>query len=81
MEKEPITEAERLRLVYHMITLPESEGGAGITPKRDNYTFVESIFPLHDRKFNQNVSTLDSTSRFFLTGKRNGLRAGRQNGQ
>lgn len=55
MEYEPITDAERLRLVYHMITLPPSEGGAGITPQRDDYTLVESIFPLHDRQFNNNV--------------------------
>ncbi|CAK7206867.1 hypothetical protein SEUCBS139899_009673 [Sporothrix eucalyptigena] len=30
---EPVSEAERLRLAYLLITKPRSEGGAGITPK------------------------------------------------
>ncbi|CEP11819.1 hypothetical protein [Parasitella parasitica] len=49
---EDLTEAERLRLVYEILTQPESEGGAGISVEVDEY--VESIMPLHDDKFNNN---------------------------
>lgn len=34
LDKEPLTEAERLRIVYAMLTYPLSDGGAGITPKK-----------------------------------------------
>ncbi|KAI0817337.1 calcium-activated chloride channel-domain-containing protein [Xylaria sp. FL0064] len=51
-ENEPITEAERLRLVYLLITKPKDEGGAGITPKVGKWKQVISIFPLHDHAFN-----------------------------
>jgi anoctamin-10 len=47
---EDLTEAERLRLVYEILTQPESEGGAGISNQVDKY--VESIMPLHDDQFN-----------------------------
>jgi hypothetical protein len=50
---EPVTEAERLRLVYLLITKPKSEGGAGITPKVGHWKQVASIFPLHDHAFNR----------------------------
>ncbi|EWC44744.1 hypothetical protein DRE_06522 [Drechslerella stenobrocha 248] len=53
LEKEPLTDGERLRLVYSLITLPNSEGGAGITPKQGEWSLVESIFALHDRDFNK----------------------------
>lgn len=49
-----LTDAERLRLVYEIITQPESDGGAGISSNVDKY--VDSIMPLHDDKFN-NVRT------------------------
>lgn len=52
-EEEPVTEAERLRLAYELITRPRNEGGAGITPKRGRWRFVASVFPLHDRAFNR----------------------------
>lgn len=48
---EDLTEAERLRLVYEILTQPESEGGAGISSEVDKY--VESIMPLHDDEFNR----------------------------
>ncbi|KAI3322206.1 DUF590-domain-containing protein [Xylariaceae sp. AK1471] len=51
-EIEPVTEAERLRLVYLLITKPKNEGGAGITPKVGQWKQVASIFPLHDHSFN-----------------------------
>ncbi|KAI0393845.1 DUF590-domain-containing protein [Xylariaceae sp. FL0594] len=50
---EPATEAERLRLVYLLITKPKNEGGAGITPKVGLWRQVASIFPLHDHVFNK----------------------------
>ncbi|KAH8802805.1 plasma membrane stress response protein-like protein [Xylogone sp. PMI_703] len=54
MNDEPITPAEKLRLVYLMITKPQNEGGAGITPKYGEWKNVKSIFPLHDNTFNSN---------------------------
>ena len=62
---EPITEAERLRLVYMMITKPRNEGGAGITPKKDEWENVESIFPLHDHQFNK-TWIKEWTQKYFL---------------
>lgn len=53
MEDEPITEAERSRLVYLMITKPQNEGGAGIVPGTGTWKYVESIFPLHNHAFNK----------------------------
>lgn len=50
---EPETEAERLRVIYSMITLPFSEGGAGITPEHGQWKNVTSIFPLHDEETNK----------------------------
>jgi len=50
---QPLTEAERLRIVHHMITSPREEGGAGITPKTGQWKNIESIFPLHDHTFNK----------------------------
>lgn len=46
-----LTEAERLRLVYEILTQPESEGGAGISSQVDKY--VDSIIPLHNEEFNK----------------------------
>ncbi|KAI8878370.1 DUF590-domain-containing protein, partial [Backusella circina FSU 941] len=46
-----ITEAEWSRLVYELLTLPEEDGGAGISSLIDEH--VDSIFPLHDDKFNE----------------------------
>ncbi|KAG9229878.1 plasma membrane stress response protein-like protein [Amylocarpus encephaloides] len=53
LEGEPIIEAERLRMVYLLITKPTNEGGAGITPKKGEWKGVESIFALHDHTFNK----------------------------
>lgn len=46
-----LTEAERLRLVYEILTGLESDGGANISPGLDDY--VESITPLHNDEFNK----------------------------
>ncbi len=53
LTSDPLTDAERLRLVHHIITAPASEGGAAITPKTGEWNNVESIFPLHDHTFNR----------------------------
>ncbi|KAF2745503.1 DUF590-domain-containing protein [Sporormia fimetaria CBS 119925] len=53
LEAEPLYEAERLRIIYQLITHPVSEGGAGITPKEGEWKNVESIFALHDHAYNK----------------------------
>ncbi|KAM0721259.1 hypothetical protein Q7P37_003547 [Cladosporium fusiforme] len=53
LEREPLTEAERLRIIYQLMTNPVSEGGAGITPKKGEWENVESIFALHDHAYNK----------------------------
>ncbi|KAL1303378.1 hypothetical protein AAFC00_006773 [Neodothiora populina] len=53
LEAEPLHEAERLRVIYQLITNPEEEGGAGITPKKGKWKNVESIFALHDHAYNK----------------------------
>lgn len=50
---EPQTEAERLRVISYMITLPAHEGGAGITPDHGEWKNVTAIFPLHDEETNK----------------------------
>ena len=50
---EPVTDAERLRLVYLLITKPKNDGGAGITPNASRWKNVASIFPLHNHAFNR----------------------------
>ncbi|KAF4457012.1 hypothetical protein F53441_1027 [Fusarium austroafricanum] len=54
LQDEPVVEAERLRLIYLMITKPRNEGGAGITPSNAKWKYVESVFPLHSHNFNKN---------------------------
>ncbi len=61
MAEEPMSEAERLRLAYLLITKPKNEGGAGITPKTGQWKHVVSIFPLHDHAFNRTWITQWST--------------------
>ncbi|KAH6607581.1 hypothetical protein Trco_003894 [Trichoderma cornu-damae] len=50
---EPVTEAERLRLVYLLITKSRNDGGAGVTQGQGQWRYVEAIFPLHDNAFNK----------------------------
>lgn len=52
-EEEPVVEAERLRLVYLLITKPKAEGGAGVTPTLGHWKHVQSVFPLHNHAFNR----------------------------
>lgn len=53
LENEPVTEAERLRLVYLMMIKPENEGGAGITENAGKWKYVDAIFPLQNTAFNK----------------------------
>ncbi|KAK5135211.1 hypothetical protein LTR08_005460 [Meristemomyces frigidus] len=53
LEQEPLTEAERFRIIYQLMTNPEREGGAGITPKKGEWECVESMFALHDHVYNK----------------------------
>ena len=50
---QPMTEAERYRIVYQLITGSKEEGNAGIIPTHGQWKNVESIFPLHDHTFNK----------------------------
>lgn len=50
--EEPVSEAERLRLVYLAIVKSKEDGGAGITPGKGKWRFVDSVSPLHDGVFN-----------------------------
>lgn len=65
IDDEPVTEAERLRLAYLLITKSPSDGGAGITPKEGEWKRVESIFALHDHTFNK-AWLKDISSKTFL---------------
>lgn len=66
LESEPLYEAERLRIIYQLITNPVHEGGAGITPKEGEWENVESIFALHDHAYNKDWIK-KWTSSYFLS--------------
>ncbi len=53
LQDEPVSDAERLRLAYLLITKPKNDGGAGITPRSGQWRHVRSVFPLHDHAFNR----------------------------
>ncbi|KAK1046739.1 hypothetical protein LTR33_015043, partial [Friedmanniomyces endolithicus] len=53
LEPDPMVESERLRIIYQLITNPESVGGAGITPMKGEWENVESLFALHDHVYNK----------------------------
>lgn len=67
LEAEPLYEAERLRIIYQLITNPASEGGAGITPKEGEWVNVESVFALHDHAYNKDWLKKWSTQYFLQT--------------
>jgi hypothetical protein len=67
LEAEPLYEAERLRIIYQLITNPTSEGGAGITPKEGEWEGVESIFALHDHAYNKDWIKKWTSSYFLKT--------------
>lgn len=53
VDEEPLSAAERLRILYQLMTNPPGQGGAGITPEKGRWKNVESIFALHDQEFNR----------------------------
>ncbi|KAG6005572.1 hypothetical protein E4U21_007831 [Claviceps maximensis] len=53
LQDEPVTEAERLRLVYQLIIRPKNDGGAGINQASPKWKYVHDVFPLHDQLFNK----------------------------
>ncbi|KAH7160867.1 calcium-activated chloride channel-domain-containing protein [Dactylonectria macrodidyma] len=53
LQSEPVTEAERLRLIYLMMTKTKNEGGAGISPSNTKWKHVDAVFPLHNHAFNK----------------------------
>lgn len=65
---DPMTSAERLRLIYHMITDPKVDGGAEITPQQGEWKNVQSIFALHDPAGNKQWIK-DWSGKTFLTPK------------
>jgi anoctamin-10 len=65
LSTQPLSEAERYRLVHHILTSPPAEGGAGITPKEGEWKNVESLFPLHDHTFNKEWIKKWSTTTFL----------------
>ncbi|KAF2852794.1 DUF590-domain-containing protein [Plenodomus tracheiphilus IPT5] len=67
LEAEPLYEAERLRIIYQLITNPASEGGAGITPKEGEWENVESVFALHDHAYNKDWIKKWSSQYFLQT--------------
>jgi hypothetical protein len=52
--------------VYHLVSWPKSNGGAGITPGWGQWENVQSIFPLHNQPTNLSLLRRLS-SRLFLT--------------
>jgi len=53
LNEDPLTDAERLLIIYQLITNDEKDGGAGIRPKTKRWPQVESIFALHDHVYNK----------------------------
>lgn len=48
-----LSHSERIRLIYSHITSTPKDGGLGISPEAPEWDLLESIFPLHDREFNE----------------------------
>ncbi|KAE9401132.1 hypothetical protein BT96DRAFT_818323 [Gymnopus androsaceus JB14] len=48
-----LSPSERIRLVHAYITSAPSDGGLGIHPEVPSWDFIQSIFCLHDREFNE----------------------------
>lgn len=48
-----LSPADRIRLVHSYISSTPADGGLGVSPDAPDWDCVESIFPLHDRHFNE----------------------------
>jgi anoctamin-10 len=64
-EGDAVTEAERYRVIHHLLTAPPADGGAGITPQTGQWKHVESLFPLHDPAHNKEWIKRWSTRTFL----------------
>lgn len=62
----PLSQSERLRLIYAMMTDQKMDGGANITPQHGDWKYVDAIFPLHDHEKNKRWLS-DFTKKTFLT--------------
>lgn len=63
---EPLSPAERYRLIHHVISCPKDEGGAAITPKYGEWKNVAAVFPLHDHAYNRKMLN-DFSRKTFLS--------------
>ncbi|KAF9038141.1 calcium-activated chloride channel-domain-containing protein [Panaeolus papilionaceus] len=48
-----LSPADRIRLVHSYITSTPPDGGLGVSPDASEWDLLDSIFPLHDRDFNE----------------------------
>lgn len=62
---ETLPDAERLRIIYQILTSPVEEGGVGLTPKHGAWKNVKSIFALHDPIYNREWIKKWSTMSFL----------------
>jgi hypothetical protein len=69
-----LTPAHKLNLIYGILTEPPSDGGIGITPGHGEWTFVSSIFPLHNYNLNKEWITRWSTKWVIDTEEINWIR-------
>ncbi|KAL7280570.1 hypothetical protein ACG7TL_005504 [Trametes sanguinea] len=53
LSTEPLTPADRLRLVHTYVTSTPADGGLGVAPGSSNWDRVESVMVLHDHAFNE----------------------------
>ncbi|KAJ7230352.1 calcium-activated chloride channel-domain-containing protein [Mycena pura] len=63
-DDQPLSPADRIRLVHAYITSTPADGGLGISPDSPEWDRVESVFALHDREFNERWIHAWTTSRF-----------------
>lgn len=52
LASEPLSPADRLRLVYTYVTATAADGGLGVAPGSSSWDRVESVMVLHDHEFN-----------------------------
>ena len=53
LAEEPLSTADRLRIVYTYVTATQVDGGLGVAPGSSAWDRVESVMVLHDHKFNE----------------------------
>ncbi|KAI0675957.1 DUF590-domain-containing protein [Trametes maxima] len=53
LNEEPLSAADRLRLVHTYVTSTPADGGLGVAPGSSSWDRVESVMVLHDHTFNE----------------------------